>query len=284
MRYAFYHVLAQTTTEAPPGSREAQSLSKLTGAVAAMGLCVLVVWLVRRALHPRKLSLAHTPGRPNRLTPIHVAIPFALWLGAAALIGATVPASMHLPAIAIAQVLWLAASLGVARLTFHGGLSRGLGLSLRRWMVDAGRALLGYLSLMPVLLGIFLLTILVTPEDAQREHDLLRILREQGPALRAVAMVSAVILAPISEELFFRGLLQSYFRRETRSPWLAVIISSVLFGLVHASYVHTVPAITFLGIVMGYNYERCGRLLPAILIHAMFNGVMVADVLLYGGR
>jgi membrane protease YdiL (CAAX protease family) len=283
MRHAFYHVLAQTTTEARPGPEDPQALTKLTGAVAAMGLCVLVVWIIRRALHPRKLRLADTPGRANRLTPLHLAIPFAVWLGFGAVVGATLPRPMHLPGIAAVQVLWSAVSLLIAARAFQGGLSRGLGLSLRRWIVDAGRALLGYLSLMPALLAVFLLTTLVTPEEMQQEHQLLRLLREQGPAVRVLAVVSAVVLAPISEELFFRGLLQSYVRRETQSPWAAVLITAAMFGLVHAPYWHTVPAIALLGVVLGYNYERCGRLLPSILIHAMFNGVMVADVLVYGG-
>ncbi len=38
------------------------------------------------------------------------------------------------------------------------------------------------------------------------------------------------------------------------------------------------PLLVF-GIVLGYSYERCGRLIPAIIIHAIFNAIAVVTVL-----
>ena len=93
---------------------------------------------------------------------------------------------------------------------------------------------------------------------------------------RIVVIASVVVMAPLLEEVFFRGLLQSLLRRYFGRPWAAVLITAALFALIHAEYPHTWPALFALAVAMGYNYERCGRLYPSILIHALFNAVFVA--------
>jgi membrane protease YdiL (CAAX protease family) len=78
-------------------------------------------------------------------------------------------------------------------------------------------------------------------------------------------------VAPVCEELFFRGVLFRVLRQRT-SFWLAAIVDGVLFGLVHGSLV-ILPVLAVLGIMFCYVYERTGSLFPTIALHALNNTV-----------
>jgi len=83
------------------------------------------------------------------------------------------------------------------------------------------------------------------------------------------------VAAPIQEELIFRGLLQSVVARVlcARSSFpLATILVAVLFGAIHAPMgLVTVLLAFLLGLVTGYLRAQSRSLLPAIIVHAMFN-------------
>jgi membrane protease YdiL (CAAX protease family) len=80
-----------------------------------------------------------------------------------------------------------------------------------------------------------------------------------------------ILVAPVCEELFFRGFLFRVLR--LRMPlWLAALIDGLVFGLVHGSLV-IVPVLAFLGIVLCYVYERTGTLFATIALHALNNTI-----------
>jgi uncharacterized protein len=83
------------------------------------------------------------------------------------------------------------------------------------------------------------------------------------------------VAASIQEELIFRGLLQSVVARVlcTRSSFpLAAILVAVLFGAIHAPMgLVTVLLAFLLGLVAGYLRAQSRSLLPAIIVHALFN-------------
>jgi membrane protease YdiL (CAAX protease family) len=79
----------------------------------------------------------------------------------------------------------------------------------------------------------------------------------------------AVVGAPIVEELFFRGLLLRAFERSFGTA-VAVVASSVLFGLVHFQLLQF-PALLLFGLVAAVLTVRSGRLGPAIWAHVGFN-------------
>lgn len=81
--------------------------------------------------------------------------------------------------------------------------------------------------------------------------------------------IMAVIVAPICEELLFRGVLYTNvkslgYRR------LAMWGSAVLFGVIHNNLMSLVP-LTLFGVVLVLLYERAGNLLAPITAHAFFN-------------
>ena len=98
----------------------------------------------------------------------------------------------------------------------------------------------------------------------------------------------AVVVAPILEEMLFRGLFQTTIRSFLEIPnprfhirnaaWPAIVISSVLFAMVHADTAHW-PALFVLSLSLGYAYEKSGSLFRPIFIHSFFNAATIAAVL-----
>lgn len=82
-------------------------------------------------------------------------------------------------------------------------------------------------------------------------------------------VLSICILAPIGEEVIFRGLTYRIFRRAI--PWqAAMIVQAVLFGVYHLNLVQGVYA-ALLGLVLGYLVYRYESVLPGILLHIAIN-------------
>jgi membrane protease YdiL (CAAX protease family) len=104
---------------------------------------------------------------------------------------------------------------------------------------------------------------------------------ERAHGLEVVLMVIGVaLLAPLAEELLFRGaLLRSIMRRTT--PEIAVFVSAVVFGLVHAigdpsiGTLIALPAIIALGVVSGYQAVKTGDLARSVMLHVGFNALSV---------
>ncbi len=86
--------------------------------------------------------------------------------------------------------------------------------------------------------------------------------------------VGAAVVAPVVEELFFRGFLFAGLRR--RLGWVkAGLISAALFSLIHFTPT-AMPPIFLLGCIFALLYEKSRSLWPAILVHATMNAVGVA--------
>jgi uncharacterized protein len=93
-----------------------------------------------------------------------------------------------------------------------------------------------------------------------------------------LAIVSIVVLAPIAEELFFRGIGFNALLRERGRRW-AYLGSAALFAVIHLSLVALLP-IFLLGLALAWVYERTGNLLAPIAMHAVVNGISVLFAML----
>ena len=85
------------------------------------------------------------------------------------------------------------------------------------------------------------------------------------------SFIASVMIAPVIEELLFRGLLFGSLR--TKLPvWLAAVIAAAVFGLLHAQA--SVMIYTFMfGLLLAWLYHRSRSLWPGILLHLLNNGV-----------
>lgn len=96
-------------------------------------------------------------------------------------------------------------------------------------------------------------------------------------------LILVAIIAPIAEELFFRGMLYPLLRRRW-SAHVAIVVNGFLFALIHFIPI-LIPGLFFVGIVLAWVRERSGSLIPCILLHAMQNGLVLLGIytMLNGG-
>ncbi|MFD2794603.1 CPBP family intramembrane glutamic endopeptidase [Promicromonospora vindobonensis] len=94
-------------------------------------------------------------------------------------------------------------------------------------------------------------------------------LRAKADAGAAVTVLLALVIAPIAEEMLFRGLLYPLLRRHV-SVVGSVLVTTAVFGLVHGNAVQLV-AVLPLAILLALVYERTRRLWPCVLLHLGFN-------------
>jgi uncharacterized protein len=101
-------------------------------------------------------------------------------------------------------------------------------------------------------------------------------------AEQVLFVVGVVVVAPIGEELLFRGaVLRGLMRRTT--PEIAVLLSAFVFALVHLAgdpgTGYYVPALFLLGLVSGWRAARTGSLSQSIFLHCGFNLFAAALIL-----
>ncbi|HEY7333028.1 MAG TPA: type II CAAX endopeptidase family protein [Candidatus Limnocylindria bacterium] len=134
---------------------------------------------------------------------------------------------------------------------------------------------LGLALALPAWIGAQLIGLIVI-----RLLDLVGLEPDVGVAEQALANADPVILvfaivvvAPIAEELFFRGVVLNAWLREY-GPRVAILGSGLLFAMIHASLFLFLP-IAALGIALALLYRATGSLPATIALHAGFNGITV---------
>ena len=92
---------------------------------------------------------------------------------------------------------------------------------------------------------------------------------------RYIFSIGIIALLPaIVEEVCFRGGLQNILTRWFRSPWAAIIVTSVIFSAIHLSYYGFFVRLA-LGIILGLVFYYSGNLWLSILFHFLYNGLQV---------
>jgi uncharacterized protein len=173
-------------------------------------------------------------------------------------------------------IAWLAA---VARRKGVGSLAADFGFVLvpkeGGLLVDAYWILLG-VGLQLLSFGPIALLLEIHGEDA--EQDVVNVADQASGLQIPFIVIGVALLAPITEELLFRGALLRALQRRTTAD-RAVFISALVFGLVHLvgdpsiGSLVAVPAIVLLGIVAGYQAVRTGDLSRSIMLHIGFNAL-----------
>ena len=135
----------------------------------------------------------------------------------------------------------------------------------------------GVLSKKQLLLfiGIFLLTVLVNigyhaffsvASGASAQH-----LEKTSNGLSLSFIVNVTVLAPIHEELLFRGLLQGAV---FDNSWIGLVLTSSLFSFMHGPY--DVPSFFYYllgGLLLGFAYKKSQNLWVSTLVHMFYNSL-----------
>jgi membrane protease YdiL (CAAX protease family) len=188
-------------------------------------------------------------------------------------------------ALTAVHLLWVA--LAIAYLVVRVGVSAAdLGCDGSHLRADLR---LGFLGFLAAVLPVYGLQWLVSQWFEPSEHPLVKLIKDQpNVGLLALASFSAVVVAPVSEELLFRVVLQGWLERRVRLlrrrgfrlagwlPGLPILVSAAFFATMHQGYDRI--ALFVLAIFLGYLYQRTHRIFPSIVLHGCVNAVAVLQL------
>ncbi|MGE6503860.1 CPBP family intramembrane glutamic endopeptidase [Bacillus wiedmannii] len=89
-----------------------------------------------------------------------------------------------------------------------------------------------------------------------------------------IAVIGAAVISPIYEEILYRSVFYTFFR-DRYGIWDGVLISSIIFTVVHIPTYNTLPVNFLSGVVFAWLYEKTNSILSAIIAHALFNFIAV---------
>ena len=119
-------------------------------------------------------------------------------------------------------------------------------------------------------------------EKAEMLTRILLIMPNVGTLL--VNLVLIAIVPAIAEEFFFRGVMQRLLIQMLhKAPWVAIIITSVIFSAIHMEWLDFIPRV-ILGFLLGTIYYLSGNLWLPIIGHFLNNGMQVLMVYLYQAK
>jgi membrane protease YdiL (CAAX protease family) len=175
------------------------------------------------------------------------------------LAAASLEALVVLPAVVV---------LGIRRIQWKS-------LGFRKFTPESLALGVGLLFVMYPLLIVHNLVLQLLGIDTQGDSitELFRALENPLPFI-----FSAVILAPLTEEIFFRGFLYSGLRQ--RYGWVkSMLLSSAVFAVFHLQLVALIPTF-LLGCVLAFTYERARSIWPGVILHLMVNGLAMCVTIL----
>jgi membrane protease YdiL (CAAX protease family) len=236
--------------------------------------------------HPLDVCIEELRGDPGRTWGARdaalamIMVPIALVLASSLLIALGAP-TVAAAAGGTAAVAGAAVLVGRRAAAQSRGWERAFGFDAPLWS-DTGR-IVGWtiaLLVLEVVVAGLLAQVVPALQDAQASNT--ELLQELSFGGLLVFAVLAVTVAPVLEELLFRGLvLRGLMLR--MGFWPAALVSSAVFGLLHAtaadaSGLLVVVSITVLGLGLCVLARRTGRLGPGIGVHALHNAVAVLAV------
>ena len=166
----------------------------------------------------------------------------------------------------IAAVISLLVYLAIWKRKKHPFDFKAISLPNRTWLCIAG--LVPGITVLHLLLSFLIEMIIEIPAD--NISPLAEYIPSQSPW---VLVLRLVIMAPIMEEIYFRGILLNRLRTIT-SSYRALIISSLIFGLMHGSILSSLSA-SITGLILGVIYVKTNDLRAPMIYHAANNGFLL---------
>lgn len=158
---------------------------------------------------------------------------------------------------AVAVRVRSAAAVGLRR-TSRGWVLLGLAAGVLVWLLNRF-VVLGYM---------FLTGDFGNPQQAMADTA------APGGLSLVLILLAGAVLVPFAEELLFRGVVYGALRRYR--VLVATVASALLFGLAHGVNA-VLPAAIILGVVAAVLYERSRSIWPAVIAHAVNNGIVLVS-------
>ncbi len=213
----------------------------------------------------------------NHQTEIHANVLYIGWV------------NLFLQAISLGAILFFTSF-------FFPGVLRKIFLPLdveqRQWSKAIGMGFLGCIIALPLVHFVSnsfdVLMYLIYKVQHLPDQQAVRFLKAamESPFSFVLALISIIILAPLLEEVLFRGFLQNFLKK-----YLGVIgsicITAFIFALFHYSPVQrlgnfsVVGSLFVLAFFLGFIYERQQNLISSIVLHATFNFISIISIFLF---
>jgi len=125
------------------------------------------------------------------------------------------------------------------------------------------------LLLIATFLGSAIVALLLKAMGLLRQSPVIKWLLAMSLPLKLFAVISAGVI----EELYFRAYLMSRLQLYFKGPWPGIIISALLFGLVHAGFGTIVNLIVpfYTGLLFGWYYKRYRNIKVLIICHFLID-------------
>ncbi len=91
-------------------------------------------------------------------------------------------------------------------------------------------------------------------------------------ATNPIGLITASFVAPVVEEMVFRGAILRALLQKKWNPWIAIFISAAIFGIIHMNLTQGVSAFV-VGIFMGWLFYRTRSIWPGVILHMMNNTI-----------
>ncbi|MCO7225505.1 CPBP family intramembrane glutamic endopeptidase [Pleionea sp. CnH1-48] len=96
----------------------------------------------------------------------------------------------------------------------------------------------------------------------------------------ALTALAVVLLAPVFEEVFFRGYLISVWQQTSLGAWGSILLTSLIWSLIHFQYdVFEISVIFVFGLILGMARIHSGSIWVPLIMHCVFNGVTLVLVM-----
>jgi membrane protease YdiL (CAAX protease family) len=157
-------------------------------------------------------------------------------------------------------------------------LARVFGWSSCGFVAALGRALLCLLAAYPLLMLVQSMVYGVSGGDLTPQDVVEFLQKAQTPRDRTAILAMAVVIAPLSEEVIFRGFLYPVGKRYF-GPFASALSTALLFAVLHG-HMASIPALFTLALCLSLAYEKTGSIMVPVLMHSVFNAISVAGILL----
>ncbi|MBC7775584.1 MAG: CPBP family intramembrane metalloprotease [Phycisphaerae bacterium] len=117
--------------------------------------------------------------------------------------------------------------------------------------------------------------------SAQAEEALKGLLHMDNGAELLANIVIIALLPALGEELVFRGVIQQQLMRRIANPWVAILVSALVFSAAHFQFEGFLPRV-LLGFLLGWLYWRTRNFWVPVVGHFFNNGIQVFGQYLYG--
>ena len=150
---------------------------------------------------------------------------------------------------------------------------QNLGLGIRNAHLSLLEGFFWGILLFLVVLMTGIIISLFSPQEPSPQPIARLILEIESPGQLWLPLVLAVVLAPLGEEVFFRGFFYPVLRRYLGVAW-GIIGSSLFFGLMHLDLFRFIPLVIG-SMMLTWLYEKTNSLYTSIIAHGTWNAMMI---------